>query len=209
MTNNSSSGSGTGRPTAGTPHAVRACACGSLIVGLGFVEATAASGPVLCRGCADAHGRERPGDVVPAIPEAPGVPVVDFDDCARQVAAALTTAGVDPDGDVHTAVVRAVAWLDGHNGIGGPELTMRIMKVGEEFGEVVTAWIGLAGQNPRKGVTHTGDDVADELADVVLAALVAVHSLGYDPALVLGRRARTVLTRINTDPAADRIGADR
>ena len=43
------------------------------------------------------------------------------------------------------------------------------------------AWIGVLGQNPRKGVTHTTGDVVGELADVVFTALVAIASLGADP----------------------------
>ncbi|MFF5076806.1 hypothetical protein ACFY36_07125 [Actinoplanes sp. NPDC000266] len=61
------------------------------------------------------------------------------------------------------------------------EMTCRILKVTEEAGEAAAAWIGLLGQNPRKGVTHTRDDVAAELADVAFTALVAIASLDVDP----------------------------
>lgn len=54
----------------------------------------------------------------------------------------------------------------------------RIAKVGEEFGEVIAAYIGATDQNPRKGITHSLDDVTKELLDVALAALCAVESLG-------------------------------
>lgn len=109
---------------------------------------------------------------------------------------------MDPTGEVGVAVVRARRWLDIHNGTGGPELGLRVAKVAEEAGEAIGAWIGLVGQNPRKGVTHTADEVAAELADVVLTALVAMCSLGYDPAVVMRGCARKVLDRIpaSADP---------
>ncbi|MGP4027266.1 MazG-like family protein [Actinomadura sp. 3N407] len=54
------------------------------------------------------------------------------------------------------------------------ELTLRIAKCSEELGEVVDARIRALGQNPRKGKTATGQDVATELCDVVVTALVAL-----------------------------------
>jgi NTP pyrophosphatase (non-canonical NTP hydrolase) len=72
-------------------------------------------------------------------------------------------------------------FLDDQNGTGQLELTLRIAKITEEAGEATQAWIGVLGQNPRKGVTHTVEDVAGELADVVFTAAVALASLGIDP----------------------------
>ncbi|WP_239159309.1 MazG-like family protein [Winogradskya humida] len=72
------------------------------------------------------------------------------------------------------------AALDERNGTEDLELTLRIAKITEEAGEAVQAWIGVLGQNPRKGITHTREDVAGELADVVFTALVAIESLGLD-----------------------------
>lgn len=43
---------------------------------------------------------------------------------------------------------RARRWLDDTNGTGRAELTMRILKIAEEYGEVSTAWAGVSGQNP-------------------------------------------------------------
>jgi NTP pyrophosphatase (non-canonical NTP hydrolase) len=79
------------------------------------------------------------------------------------------------------AVSASRAWLDSANGTDVHELTCRILKVTEEAGEAAGAWIGVIGQNPRKGVTHTHDEVAGELADVALTALVAIESLGRAP----------------------------
>nr|WP_245923304.1 MazG-like family protein [Actinoplanes atraurantiacus] len=80
------------------------------------------------------------------------------------------------------------------------ELTCRILKVTEEAGEAAQAWIGLLGQNPRKGVTHTRDDVAAELADVAFTALVAIASLDLDPQRALADCAGKLRSRLPAGP---------
>ncbi|MEE6257870.1 MazG-like family protein [Plantactinospora sonchi] len=104
---------------------------------------------------------------------------------------------------IWTTVRDARVWLDQANGTDRSELTCRILKVTEEAGEVAGAWIGLLGQNPRKGVTHDLADVADELADVAITALVAIESLGLDPREVLAGRAERVHARF---PVSDQSG---
>ncbi|MEU1687516.1 hypothetical protein [Micromonospora sp. NPDC005707] len=64
-------------------------------------------------------------------------------------------------------------------------MTCRLLKLTEEAGEAAAAWIGVLGQNPRKGVTHTREEVAAELADVAFTALVAIESLGLDAQTLL------------------------
>jgi NTP pyrophosphatase (non-canonical NTP hydrolase) len=82
-------------------------------------------------------------------------------------------------------VTDLVAWLDSINGRSQEEIGLRILKLTEEAGEVAQAWIGVVGQNPRKGVTHELADVQDELVDVIVTAAVALASLTDDPAAVL------------------------
>lgn len=54
-------------------------------------------------------------------------------------------------------------WLDENRAHGGREgLLLRVLKLSEEVGEVAQAVIGATGQNPRKGVTHTWEDVEGE-----------------------------------------------
>ncbi len=98
--------------------------------------------------------------------------------------------------DVLQAVGASVAWLNEHNGAGDHELTLRILKVTEEAGDAAGPWIGVLGQNPRKGVTHDREQVSVELADVVITALVAIESLGLDTANVLRDCAAKVLSRL-------------
>ena len=74
-------------------------------------------------------------------------------------------------------VARTVTWLDTANGRGPHETAVRLMKIAEEAGEAVAAYIGLTGANPRKGVTATPEELAGELCDVVLAALVALATV--------------------------------
>jgi hypothetical protein len=52
-----------------------------------------------------------------------------------------------------------------------------IMKIAEELGEAVQAYIGVTGQNPRKGIYGTREDVQNELADVVVTAGVAMIAI--------------------------------
>ncbi|MFF5085487.1 MazG nucleotide pyrophosphohydrolase domain-containing protein [Actinoplanes sp. NPDC000266] len=104
------------------------------------------------------------------------------------------------DIDVWAAIGTSRAWLDEHNGTAVPELSLRILKIVEEAGEAAAAWIGTLGQNPRKGVTHSRQDVADELGDVAFTALVAAASLGHDPHKVLARIARKATARIPATP---------
>jgi NTP pyrophosphatase (non-canonical NTP hydrolase) len=78
-------------------------------------------------------------------------------------------------------VTRVAAWLRGARGTQPHEVSMRLLKLVEEVGEVGQAYIGMTGQNPRKGVTHSREDVAGELLDVAVTALVALHDFTDDP----------------------------
>ena len=51
----------------------------------------------------------------------------------------------------------------------------RISKISEELGEVTDAFIGVTAQNPRKGEYGSMNDVQDELVDVAITALLALH----------------------------------
>jgi NTP pyrophosphatase (non-canonical NTP hydrolase) len=101
--------------------------------------------------------------------------------------------------DVAAAVWNSVAWLDAASGRDQASMTFRILKVAEEAGEAASAWIGVSGANPRKGVTHTVDHVAAELADVALTALIAIESLGVDHRAALAACARKVTERLAQD----------
>ncbi|GAB2750212.1 MazG-like family protein [Streptomyces bullii] len=87
-------------------------------------------------------------------------------------------------------------WLDTNRPIAGQEgLLLRILKLSEEVGEVAEAVIGATGQNPRKGVTHSWDDVQAELCDVVITALVALRTLTPEARAVFGHHLERVRER--------------
>jgi NTP pyrophosphatase (non-canonical NTP hydrolase) len=56
----------------------------------------------------------------------------------------------------------------------------RTAKVAEECGEAIAALIGASGQNPRKGICNTYQDVVEELADVAITALCAIQHFTGD-----------------------------
>ncbi|MCR6649734.1 MAG: MazG-like family protein [Cellulomonas sp.] len=88
------------------------------------------------------------------------------------------------------ALVALSRWIDaGQPVTRDPEAVTwgRIAKLTEESGEVVAAFIGATGQNPRKGVTHTIADVGDELLDVAITALGAYEHLTQHQGLALRR----------------------
>ncbi|MFE1842950.1 MazG-like family protein [Streptomyces sp. NPDC014603] len=88
------------------------------------------------------------------------------------------------------------AWLDTHRPVDGPdELLLRILKLSEEVGEVAQAVIGATGQNPRKGTTHTWNDVRSELCDVAVTALVALRTLTPAAPEVFARHLEEVTRR--------------
>jgi NTP pyrophosphatase (non-canonical NTP hydrolase) len=97
--------------------------------------------------------------------------------------------------DQWSTIKHLVAWLDQQNGASDNEISLRILKLTEEAGEVAQAWIGVQGQNPRKGVTHTIGDVRDELIDVMVTAAVALTSLSDNPAALLAEKLATIDAR--------------
>ncbi|CAL9434459.1 MULTISPECIES: MazG-like family protein [Streptomyces] len=101
-----------------------------------------------------------------------------------------------PDGaraDLWNTIDDLWKWLQADQPVGGREgLLLRMLKLSEEVGEVAEAVIGATGQNPRKGVTHTWDDVEAELCDVVITAMVALRTLTPEAREVFARH----LTRV-------------
>lgn len=51
------------------------------------------------------------------------------------------------------------------------------LKLQEETGELAEAMLGTLGQNPRKGFSHTHDDVMKEIIDVIVTATVLAVSI--------------------------------
>lgn len=84
-------------------------------------------------------------------------------------------------------------------GLGRMAVYARLTKVQEESGEVAQAFIGFLGANKRKGVTHTEEDVAKELADVVVSAMVALHDWVPSPEQFMKEHLQVLLQRIKEE----------
>lgn len=117
--------------------------------------------------------------------------------------AAARTPAADPTAlDLWETVDRLHGWLESHNRHPAREtLLLRMLKLSEEVGEVAQAVVGATGQNPRKGTTHTWDDVESELCDVVITALVALRTLTPTPEQALDARLRAVAARSTPSPS--------
>lgn len=98
--------------------------------------------------------------------------------------------------DTWTTIRGLVDWLDRENGNSDHETAMRLMKLSEETGEVMQAYIGATGQNPRKGTTHSRAEVADELCDVIVTAAVALHRFTDDPEGLLAEQLGRIAARV-------------
>lgn len=84
---------------------------------------------------------------------------------------------------------------------GGYGPAYRILKLQEESGEVAQALIGYAGANARKGLTlgRGEQDVAKELADVVITAMVALHDWVPSPERYMKERLQALTERIRNE----------
>ncbi|MFJ8307891.1 MULTISPECIES: MazG-like family protein [unclassified Streptomyces] len=93
------------------------------------------------------------------------------------------------------------AWLTERSPVPPEQQTLlRMLKLSEEVGEVAEAVIGATGQNPRKGVSHSWQDVQSELCDVIVTAMVALTTLTPDAARVFDTHLKGVAARsLGTD----------
>jgi NTP pyrophosphatase (non-canonical NTP hydrolase) len=60
--------------------------------------------------------------------------------------------------------------------------TLQVLKLSEEVGETAQAVVGAWGTNPRKGHSHTGRHVQEEVADTAITSLVALYRMLGDEA---------------------------
>ncbi|MFD0638739.1 MazG-like family protein [Catenulispora yoronensis] len=91
-------------------------------------------------------------------------------------------------------ITQQKTWLDHHTDP-AQALPLRVLKLTEEVGEAAAALIGLTGQNPRKGITHTTTDLAAELCDVMVTAAVALATLVDNPEETLNEHVGKLYTR--------------
>lgn len=118
---------------------------------------------------------------------------------------------VDPR-DLFADVADITAWLDESNPASDHEDSMRVLKLVEEAGEAAAAYIGMVGQNPRKGVTHTQDDLLKELADVAITALCAMQHFTQNESITrayMAAKVQQIIARSDIRVRAGQAAADR
>lgn len=76
---------------------------------------------------------------------------------------------------------------------------LRLLKLSEEIGEVAQATIGVMGANKRKGFTHEQLDVANELVDVIITAMVALEDWVITPETYFALRLSQVRERVRKE----------
>jgi NTP pyrophosphatase (non-canonical NTP hydrolase) len=86
--------------------------------------------------------------------------------------------------------------LDVEARLGGIPIGDRLIWLAAEVGEVMDAYMGMVGTNPRKGVTHSQVDLAAELADVAMTALASITTLGLDAEFFMSQNMKKVRDRI-------------
>ncbi|NSC20155.1 hypothetical protein FM076_02585 [Streptomyces albus subsp. chlorinus] len=88
--------------------------------------------------------------------------------------------------DIWATVARLARRFDAHDeerGLDAAERwTLQVLKIAEETGEASQAVIGVRGTNPRKGDSHSWQDVHAEVADVVITGMVALARMRPDDA---------------------------
>ncbi|MGX1760489.1 MazG-like family protein [Streptomyces lydicus] len=88
--------------------------------------------------------------------------------------------------DVWETVGRLARRFDAHDNARGldqaQQWTLQVLKIAEETGEASQAVIGARGTNPRKGDSHTWQDVHAEVADVIITGMVALARMRPDDA---------------------------
>ncbi len=98
----------------------------------------------------------------------------------------LSTLDGSAEPDVWSLLTTLASWLEAANShrTGDERLDELIYAVVEEVGEVAQSVKGVRGSNPRKGVTHTWDDVKMELCDTTASSFLALAKLcgGVEPA---------------------------
>lgn len=111
--------------------------------------------------------------------------------------------------DAWTAVEGIAARLEAHSTLPVEQRRLlQILKITEEAGEVAEAVIGATGQNPRKGRSHTWQDVEAELCDVIITAMVALARLTPEAREIFATHLGRVAAR-DLVPAEERVGTAR
>ncbi|MFE3072457.1 MazG-like family protein [Streptomyces sp. NPDC059247] len=120
---------------------------------------------------------------------------VDTNANANAVGTGPDPAAMASGAPAHRSVSGGAAWetvgalaalfsgFDSGRGISAEEQwTLQVLKLTEEVGEAAQAVVGVRGTNPRKGRSHSWDQVAEEVADVVITGMVTLARMRPDDA---------------------------
>lgn len=101
------------------------------------------------------------------------------------------------NGDMWKQIEQLRGWLDENAGeqTDRERRLLRVLKIGEEFGEVSEAVHGALAANPRKGRSHSWEDVSKELVDVAVTTLIALATIDPDAKETLDTRLHYLVHR--------------
>lgn len=108
--------------------------------------------------------------------------------------------------DTWKTIARLAERLEDHSTLPHEQrVLLQLLKIQEEAGEVAEAVIGAMGQNPRKGHSHTWDDVKAEICDVIVTGMVALARMDRDAQAVFARHMDRIASRdlVARDEPAD------
>ncbi|MFF7163174.1 MazG-like family protein [Streptomyces sp. NPDC008086] len=98
--------------------------------------------------------------------------------------------------DTWKTISRLAEFLEDHSTLPREQrVLLQLLKIQEEAGEVAEAVIGAMGQNPRKGHSHTWDDVKAEICDVIVTGMVALARMDPDAQAVFARHMDRIASR--------------
>lgn len=110
--------------------------------------------------------------------------------------------------DIWQTVVRLAHRLEEHSTLPREQrILLQLLKIQEEAGEVAEAVIGAMGQNPRKGHSHTWEDVESEVCDVIVTGMVALTRMNPEAPTVFARHMQHIATRDLSEPEAPTTAA--
>ena len=76
---------------------------------------------------------------------------------------------------------------------------LRLLKLSEEIGEATEAYLGAMGANERKGNSHSREEIAKELCDVIITAMVAMEDYVVFPETFFAEHIERVRERVQRD----------
>ncbi|WP_254390263.1 MazG-like family protein [Streptomyces sp. AC550_RSS872] len=98
--------------------------------------------------------------------------------------------------DSWKTIARLAGLLEDHSTLPREQrILLQLLKIQEEAGEVAEAVIGVTGQNPRKGHSHTWQDVESEICDVIVTGMVALIRMNPDAETVFARHMQRIADR--------------